>query len=70
MFHIVALVCAIGGTPCDRDAARNVVSLGEAATSGACLWNAQLRAGSVAALQAIGPGERIVFVCEPAKPED
>jgi hypothetical protein len=67
MFRIVALVCALNSGPCDRTSARNVVFLGEAETSRACLWSAQLRAGSVAALQALGPSERIVFVCEPVK---
>ena len=67
MFRIVALICALNPAPCDRTSARNVVFLGEVETSHACLMNAQLRAGSVAALQVIGPAERIVFVCEPVK---
>ena len=69
MFRIVAFVCAMNSPSCDRDTARNVVFLGEVQSDRACLWNAQLRAGSVAALQAIGRDERIAFVCEPVRLE-
>ena len=69
MIRIVALVCAVLG-PCDRDTARNVVMLGEVDSPQTCLWQAQFRAGSVAALQVIAPGERIVFSCEPVRAEE
>lgn len=66
MTRIIALICSLSG-PCDRDTARDVVSLGEVASAQSCLWQAQFRAGSVAALANHGDDERIVFKCESAK---
>ncbi len=63
MTRIIALICSLSG-PCDRDTARDVVSLGEVASAQSCLWQAQFRAGSVAVLANHGADERVVFECE------
>jgi hypothetical protein len=64
MFAIIALICVIGQTDCDRSNARDVMTLGVEASDLACMRQAQMDEAKVAMLVHLRNDEYVKTLCE------